>query len=274
VRRTATVESTRPTLANAWRHIDRGCLHPERTPLRVRLRLDNPGQLTRVLGLVLSIAGWTHTTFGRERIGPINPPSRPAFRSAFRWLWFRAGQHVLRRIAHDDLPILGFEERHQRHIYLFTADGVPGNPNAVGRTKLGQTVVLGKILGREYVFSIRLIATLSVFTVAEPVNNQIAFNGHRFLLAVVEIDATTKAPGRRTARLIVDRVFPECRQLVRHTNLWLLGFSPGYVLGQLDRIAQLPGQTVTGREHEREKKQGGNPFFPHRTLIPWSGYSN
>jgi hypothetical protein len=72
--------------------------------------------------------------------------------------------------------------------------------------------VLGELLRREGELAAGSIGWTAVLRIVVGVHDQLAFDGHRLVLGVVEVQPATEASGRRLARLTVHGIGPDCDQ--------------------------------------------------------------
>jgi hypothetical protein len=125
---------------------------------------------------------------------------------------------MVRTFPDQDIPGEWFEERHQADFTLFAANGVPGEPNAIGRPQLGWAEVPGQFVGGEHKLPVRLVPAPLGGRVVEGVDDQFALNGHRLVLLVIEVDPAAEPAGGGLSRLVTDRVRPDHRHLAGHSN--------------------------------------------------------
>lgn len=85
-------------------------------------------------------------------------------------------------------------------------------------------IVLGELLGRKGELAAGGLGKAPVLRVIVGVDNQLAFDRHRLVLRVVEIDPSAKAACRRLAGLRVHRIRPNRDQPRRGLVLRLLDF--------------------------------------------------
>ena len=120
-----------------------------------------------------------------------------------------AGKKVARGLPHDKRTAGGVEDGNEAELGLGSADGVPGNPDAVGSAKLGGRVMLGELLGREGEFSIGDFAVELRLVVVIGINDELPFDRDRLILGVVEVNTTAEAAGRHLAGLVEDGGAPQ-----------------------------------------------------------------
>ncbi len=114
-----------------------------------------------------------------------------------------------RHLADDDVVLLAAKNSHQTQLFLFAGHHIPGEPDAVRRTEVGQTEVCRQLLAGENVFAIGGPIFGHSVTVVEGVNHQLAFNFDRFMLFVIKINAAGDPTRRLAARLVQNCVGPK-----------------------------------------------------------------
>ncbi len=96
--------------------------------------------------------------------------------------------------------------------------GSHGNPDAIGRTKIGWTEVFSKLLGCEHKglvgFGLGIVYGQANSGLFVAMDYQLALNGNRLRLGVVEIDSTAEAAGRRLAGHGQNVMSPNRRKLI------------------------------------------------------------
>ena len=153
----------------------------------------------------------------------------------------RAGQRVFGLFSDDDLSAVRSEEWHEADLAPFTAHGVPGYPNAVGRPQFGRAEVCGKLFFRKDVLPVGVVSVGFLQGVVKAVHDQLAFNRHRLVILIVKVDPTTESSRRGVSGLAVHGVRPEHRHFQGHAYLRIVGFQPG------DGLLDVPSMATRGR---------------------------
>ena len=106
-------------------------------------------------------------------------------------------------LTQNHLSTASREDRQQADFELRTTDGIPGNPNAVRRAEFGRAEVRTQLFAGEDKLSIRLTAIDFLIGVVVSIDDELPFNGNRFVFVIIEVESPAEASRVGLARAVV-----------------------------------------------------------------------
>lgn len=136
-------------------------------------------------------------------------------------LRFFSVQDVDDLLATNDFSFTAAEDGQQANMLLLAANFVPRDPQAIRRSEVGSTELVGQMVGREDKFFLRRTLRFHAVGVVKAVDDQLPVDLDRLVLLVVEVGASGETADRRLADLSVLGLGPSDEHLDRFVRLFL-----------------------------------------------------
>jgi len=144
---------------------------------------------------------------------------------------------------------------------------VPRNPNAVRSAEFGRRIMRSELFRGEAEPTAGRLGRRAVRRLVVSIHDQLAFDGNRLFLGVIEVQAAAEPPRRHLARLVVHGVRPDRDQPHRSLELTILQLlvaaRQGQLVGHRRHAAKFQGLTAGQQGHGEDGQPASRCYECH-----------